>query len=220
MKDASGGNEDVEMDVWVLGPIGLKMRISGTKVTNRLGYHLTNHAYFQTEVDSQLDTHRYPFGFFGEVFRGIWNGTEVAVKVFLEQELTEENIEDFANEISILSRIRHPNVILFLGACTTPPRLSVVTEFMEMGSLYHLIHVSGQKNNLSWQRRLKMICDICSLCTLGLGSSKGLGYPVPCPRALGNERFVRNSNVKQLQAKTLTKCLKGRWRIDNTIVKS
>ncbi|KAL3345196.1 hypothetical protein AABB24_024238 [Solanum stoloniferum] len=104
---------------------------------------------------------RVGIGFFGEVFRGIWNGTEVAVKVFLEQELTEENIEDFANEISILSRIRHPNVILFLGACTTPPRLSVVTEFMEMGSLYHLIHVSGQKNNLSWQRRLKMICDIC-----------------------------------------------------------
>lgn len=62
------------------------------------------------------------------------------------------------------------SVILFLGACTTPPRLSVVTEFMEMGSLYHLIHVSGQKNNLSWQRRLKMICDICryfqhKLCT-------------------------------------------------------
>ncbi|XP_055802824.1 uncharacterized protein LOC129872014 isoform X3 [Solanum dulcamara] len=104
---------------------------------------------------------RVGIGFFGEVFRGTWNGTEVAVKVFLEQELTEENIEDFANEISILSRIRHPNVILFLGACTTPPRLSVVTEFMEMGSLYHLIHVSGQKNNLSWQRRLKMICDIC-----------------------------------------------------------
>ncbi|MCD7446189.1 hypothetical protein HAX54_045246 [Datura stramonium] len=104
---------------------------------------------------------RVGIGFFGEVFRGIWNGTEVAVKVFLEQDLTEENIEDFANEISILSRIRHPNVILFLGACTTPPRLSVITEFMEMGSLYHLIHVSGQKNNLSWQRRLKMLCDIC-----------------------------------------------------------
>ena len=43
----------------------------------------------------------YP-GFFGEVFRGIWNGTEVAIKVFLEQDLTAENMEDFCNEISIL----------------------------------------------------------------------------------------------------------------------
>ncbi|XP_052181016.1 probable serine/threonine-protein kinase SIS8 isoform X2 [Diospyros lotus] len=104
---------------------------------------------------------RVGIGFFGEVFRGIWNGTDVAIKVFLVQDLTVENIEDFCNEISILSRLRHPNVILFLGACTKPPRLSIVTEYMEMGSLYHLIHMSGQKKRLSWRRRLKMLCDIC-----------------------------------------------------------
>ncbi|KAL9384876.1 hypothetical protein Peur_021886 [Populus x canadensis] len=104
---------------------------------------------------------RVGIGFFGEVFRGIWNGTEVAVKVFLEQDLTAENMEDFCNEISILSRLRHPNVILFLGACTKPPRLSMVTEYMEMGSLYYLIHSSGQKKQLSWRRRLKMLRDIC-----------------------------------------------------------
>ncbi|GFP89600.1 serine/threonine-protein kinase ctr1 [Phtheirospermum japonicum] len=104
---------------------------------------------------------RVGIGFFGEVFRGTWNGVEVAIKLFLEQDLNVENIEDFCNEISILSRIRHPNVILFLGACTTPPRLSLVTEYMEMGSLYFLIHGSGLKKKLSWQRRLKMLCDIC-----------------------------------------------------------
>ncbi|KAK2991797.1 hypothetical protein RJ640_013128 [Escallonia rubra] len=101
--------------------------------------------------------------FFGEVFRGIWNGTDVAIKVFLEQDLTAENMEDFCNEISILSRLRHPNVILFLGACTKPPRLSMVTEYMEMGSLFYLIHLSGQKKKLSWRRRLKMLRDICSV---------------------------------------------------------
>ncbi|KAG7034899.1 Serine/threonine-protein kinase EDR1 [Cucurbita argyrosperma subsp. argyrosperma] len=104
---------------------------------------------------------RIGIGFFGEVFRGIWNGTDVAIKVFLEQDLTPENIEDFCNEISILSRLRHPNVLLFLGACTKPPRLSMVSEYMEMGSLYSLIHLSGQKKKLSWRRRLKMLRDIC-----------------------------------------------------------
>ncbi|KAM3287167.1 dual specificity protein kinase splB isoform X2 [Capsicum chacoense] len=96
-----------------------------------------------------------------EVFRGMWNGTEVAIKVFLEQDLSAENMEDFCNEISILSRARHPNVILFLGACAKPPHLSMVTEYMEMGSLYHLIHVSGHKNRLSWPKRLNMLRDIC-----------------------------------------------------------
>ncbi|OWM78711.1 probable serine/threonine-protein kinase SIS8 [Punica granatum] len=104
---------------------------------------------------------RVGIGFFGEVFRGVWNGTDVAIKVLLEQDLTAENMEDFCNEISILSRLRHPNVILFLGACTKPPRLSLVTEYMEMGSLYYLIHLSGQKKKLSWKRRLKMLRDIC-----------------------------------------------------------
>ncbi|XP_021273876.1 serine/threonine-protein kinase EDR1-like isoform X5 [Herrania umbratica] len=104
---------------------------------------------------------RVGIGFFGEVFRGLWNGTDVAIKVFLEQDLTAENMEDFCNEISILSRLRHPNVILFLGACTKPPRLSMITEYMEMGSLYFLIHLSGQKKRLSWRRRLKMLRDIC-----------------------------------------------------------
>ncbi|XP_073150820.1 serine/threonine-protein kinase EDR1-like isoform X2 [Henckelia pumila] len=104
---------------------------------------------------------RVGIGFFGEVFRGVWNGTEVAIKVFLEQDLNAENMEDFCNEISILSRLRHPNVILFLGACTKPPQLSMVTEYMEMGSLYYLIHLSGQKKKLSWRRRIKMLRDIC-----------------------------------------------------------
>ncbi|XP_020584721.1 serine/threonine-protein kinase EDR1-like isoform X2 [Phalaenopsis equestris] len=104
---------------------------------------------------------RVGIGFFGEVFRGMWNGTDVAIKVFLEQDLTAENMEDFCNEISILSRLRHPNVILFMGACMKPPYLSMVTEYMEMGSLYYLIHMSGQKKKLSWRRRLKMIRDIC-----------------------------------------------------------
>ncbi|KAG8058584.1 hypothetical protein GUJ93_ZPchr0002g25575 [Zizania palustris] len=100
-------------------------------------------------------------GSFGVVFSGIWNGTNVAIKLFLEQDLTAENMEDYCNEISILSRLRHPNVILFLGACMKPPNLSVITEYMEMGSLYYLIHRSGQKGKLSWRRRLKMLRDIC-----------------------------------------------------------
>ncbi|XP_020098528.1 serine/threonine-protein kinase EDR1-like isoform X4 [Ananas comosus] len=104
---------------------------------------------------------RVGIGFFGEVFRGIWNGTDVAIKVFLEQDLTPENMEDFCNEIYILSRLRHPNVILFLGACMKPPHLSMVTEYMEMGSLYYIIHMSGQKIKLSWRKRLKILRDIC-----------------------------------------------------------
>jgi serine/threonine protein kinase len=52
-------------------------------------------------------------------------------------------------------------VILFLGACIKAPHLSMVTEYMHMGSLYRLIHSSGQGPRLSLRRRLKMLRDIC-----------------------------------------------------------
>lgn len=119
-------------------------------------YHEWNIEFSELTVGSRVG-----IGFFGEVFRGTWNGIEVAIKVLLEQEVTAENIEDFCNEISILSRLRHPNVILFLGACTTPPHFSLITEYMDKGSLYYLVHVSGLKKRISWRRRLRMLCDIC-----------------------------------------------------------
>jgi len=52
-------------------------------------------------------------------------------------------------------------VILFLGACMKPPHLSLVTEYMELGSLYSLIHSKTHKTKLHWKRRLKMLRDIC-----------------------------------------------------------
>ncbi|KAH8517997.1 hypothetical protein H0E87_005779, partial [Populus deltoides] len=143
---------------------------------------------------------RVGIGFFGEVFRGVWNGTDVAIKVFLEQDLTAENMEDFCNEISILSRLRHPNVILFLGACTRPPRLSMVTEYMEMGSLYYLIHLSGQKKKLSWRRKLKMLCDICRVMTdTPIRDSSSAGTPEwMAPELIRNEPFTEKCDIFSL----------------------
>ncbi|CAO2813063.1 unnamed protein product [Amaranthus hypochondriacus] len=134
------------------------------KILEKRMYHdksLLPYEEWNIDYSELTEGTRVGIGFFGEVFRGIWNGTDVAIKVFLEQDLTSENMEDFCNEVAILSRLRHPNVILFLGACTQPPRLSMVTEYMEMGSLYYLIHLSGQKKKVSWRRRLKMLRDIC-----------------------------------------------------------
>ncbi|CAI5969469.1 unnamed protein product [Closterium sp. NIES-65] len=107
---------------------------------------------------------RVGVGSFGEVFRAVWRGTEVAVKMLWEQDAKPEDTEDFYNEIALLSRLRHPNVILFMGACTVPPHLSMVTEYMHMGSLYRIIHSRepGQGGeSLSWKRRYKMLRDIC-----------------------------------------------------------
>ena len=39
-----------------------------------------------------------------------------------------------------MKRLKHPNVVLFMGACTQPPNLSIVTQFVPRGSLFRLLH--------------------------------------------------------------------------------
>ncbi|KAL1819858.1 hypothetical protein ACET3Z_014727 [Daucus carota] len=100
---------------------------------------------------------RIGLGSYGEVYRGDWHGTEVAVKKFLDQELTGDSLEEFKSEVWIMKRVRHPNVVLFMGAVTRPPNLSIVTEFLPRGSLYRLIH--RPNNQLDIRRRLRMALD-------------------------------------------------------------
>ncbi|XP_016500891.2 putative serine/threonine-protein kinase SIS8 isoform X1 [Nicotiana tabacum] len=100
---------------------------------------------------------RIGLGSYGEVYRGEWHGTEVAVKKFLDQDITGESLEEFKSEVWIMKRLRHPNVVLFMGAVTRPPNLSIITEFLHRGSLYRLIH--RPNNQLDERRRLRMALD-------------------------------------------------------------
>ncbi|CAL0312374.1 unnamed protein product [Lupinus luteus] len=100
---------------------------------------------------------RIGLGSYGEVYRGERHGTEVAVKRFLDQDFYGESLEEFKSEVQIMKRLRHPNVVLFMGAVTRPPNLSIVTEFLPRGSLYRLIH--RPNNQLDVRRRLRMALD-------------------------------------------------------------
>ncbi|KAI3491258.1 hypothetical protein L1887_44407 [Cichorium endivia] len=55
---------------------------------------------------------------------------DVALKKFLDQEITTESLEEFISEVRIMKRVRRPNVVLFMGAVTRAPHLSIVTEFL------------------------------------------------------------------------------------------
>eukprot|EP00727_Mastigamoeba_balamuthi_P004719 m51a1_g14245 Plasma Membrane Syntaxin D (1175) ;mRNA; f:247478-252218 len=86
-------------------------------------------------------------GNFGVVFKGMWKGQTVAVKKFFRQKVdcvTVAEIEHQIKEIALLSDIRHPNIVLFLGACTEPHSMFIVTEWMDMGNLLQLIASSSQ----------------------------------------------------------------------------
>jgi len=101
-------------------------------------------------------------GAFGEVFRAKLHGKEVAVKKLTAQDLDEEVLADFRREVDIMLNLHHPNILLFMGACTRGGQLMIVTEFMPRGSVDDLIHNS--QLDLPLQKRLQFGKE----CALGM----------------------------------------------------
>lgn len=99
-------------------------------------------------------------GSFGTVFRAEWHGSEVAVKVLADQDFHEDRIKEFLREVAIMNRVRHPNLVLFMGAVTERPHLSIVTEYLPRGSLYRLINKAATGEIFDRRRRLHMALDV------------------------------------------------------------
>ncbi|CAN6553273.1 unnamed protein product [Malus baccata var. baccata] len=65
-----------------------------------------------------------------------WRGTQVAVKMLAEEVLVDEDkVKAFRDELALLQRIRHPNVVQFLGAVTQSSPMMIVTEYLPKGDL-------------------------------------------------------------------------------------
>ncbi|MFS7923942.1 putative protein kinase TKL-CTR1-DRK-2 family [Helianthus anomalus] len=97
-------------------------------------------------------------GSFARVYRGLWNGSDVAVKVYFANQYSEKALQDYNKEIDIMKRLRHPNVLLFMGSICSQDKLAIVTELLPRGSLFNVLHNCG--HSLDIRRRLKMAADV------------------------------------------------------------
>jgi len=69
-------------------------------------------------------------GSFGRVYLALWSGTPVACKVLLSADaefshevlvLPEATTRELQKEAAVMARMRHPNIVAFMGLCTLPP---------------------------------------------------------------------------------------------------
>jgi hypothetical protein len=85
------------------------------------------------EVDVEKEIERHDLvgsGAFGEVYRGLWAGTEIALKRLRRQDLTPELLDEMRSEIQVLQKLHHPNIVILMGICLKPPWVSIITEFV------------------------------------------------------------------------------------------
>ncbi|KAL7163829.1 hypothetical protein ACSBR2_039865 [Camellia fascicularis] len=83
-------------------------------------------------------------GSFGEILKAYWRGTPVAVKRILPN-LSDDRlvIQDFRHEVNLLVKLRHPNIVQFLGAVTERKPLMLITEYLRGGDLHQYLKEKG-----------------------------------------------------------------------------
>ncbi|XP_041017375.1 putative receptor-like protein kinase At4g00960 [Juglans microcarpa x Juglans regia] len=95
-------------------------------------------------------------GGFGAVYKGkLQNGLEIAVKR-LSMGSSQGNIE-FENEVLLLARLQHRNLLSIMGFCFKGNERLLIYEFMPNASLDHFLFDPIKQVQLNWEKRHKII---------------------------------------------------------------
>ncbi|XP_026430285.1 uncharacterized protein LOC113326826 isoform X2 [Papaver somniferum] len=109
----------------------------------------------------------------GSVYRGLWCGSDVALKLFSKDGYSDDLLHSYRQEVLLMKRFRHPNVLLFMGAVASPQHLCIVTEFLPCGT-----------QKLDCRRRFLMALDI----------ARGMNYLHLCNPPIVH-RDLKSSNL-------------------------
>eukprot|EP00727_Mastigamoeba_balamuthi_P013611 m51a1_g8873 putative serine threonine protein kinase (1704) ;mRNA; r:610235-618112 len=74
-------------------------------------------------------------GRFGAMYMADWHGTTVAVRVIDKEATPKEDQRLIKEEVLLLHKHHHPNLLMLMGYCETRSDILVVTEYMEGGTL-------------------------------------------------------------------------------------
>ncbi|XP_073147051.1 U-box domain-containing protein 34-like isoform X2 [Henckelia pumila] len=140
-----------------------KQKIVAALLSNDIRYRKYSRDEIQMATGSFSENKMIGEGAYGKVYKCSLDHTSVAIKVLRPD--GPDRKEEFLREVEVLSRLRHPHIVLLLGAC--PDNGSLVYEYMENGSLEDHIFRRKGRTPLPLSSRFRIAFEVaCGLAFL------------------------------------------------------
>lgn len=123
----------------------------------------------------------------GIINKAIWRGEKCVVK-YLKHDNTEADYNDLINEISVISHLRHPRLVLFMGACTISDPLILLYEYLPNGSLDSYYKKMSIQHSKLWKPSIKYMCRWIKELTQAIYFLHNCYYPIM-------HRDIKPSNI-------------------------
>ncbi|KAL5729859.1 Protein STRUBBELIG-REPTOR FAMILY 8 [Ranunculus cassubicifolius] len=142
--------------------------VSGIKPKTPIAATSHTIASLQTATNSFSQEFLVGEGSFGRVYRAEYpDGKVLAVKKLDSAAVALQDVDNFLEVVSNMSRLRHPNVVSLIGYCAEHGQRLLVYEYVEGGTLHEILHFNEYSNKrLSWNARVKV----------ALGTARALEY--------------------------------------------
>ncbi|KAK2987262.1 hypothetical protein RJ640_017565 [Escallonia rubra] len=136
-----------------------KRDYSGEATTDELELPLFDFDTMVLATDNFSDANKLGQGGFGCVYKGMLvEGQDVAVKRLSKN--SGQGTEEFKNEVRLIARLQHRNLVRLLGCCIDMEEKMLIYEYMEHKSLDSTLFNKEKSSLLNWQRRFNIICGI------------------------------------------------------------
>ncbi|KAH9604116.1 hypothetical protein KSS87_010456 [Heliosperma pusillum] len=99
-------------------------------------------------------------GSYGSIYKGYLRDTEVTIKILNHRSLT-NSPRQFDQEVDVLSKLQHPNLVRLIGTC--PEICGLVYEYLPGGSLEDRLSCKDNDPPLPWETRIQIAIDLCSV---------------------------------------------------------
>ncbi|PON43781.1 S-receptor-like serine/threonine-protein kinase [Parasponia andersonii] len=136
-----------------------RKRVRGQSKNEDVELPLFDLATIAAATNNFSDTSMIGEGGFGPVYKGnLSTGQEVAVKRLSKN--SGQGPKEFKNEVVLISKLQHRNLVGLLGCCIEGEERMLVYEYMSNKSLNHFIFGDNKSAKLDWKKRFNIIMGI------------------------------------------------------------